>query len=200
MKNLIDILEFVSKDTIYEKLDINDVNPQKKEKDLSDKVWGFDIELIKKWILEDIPEEWDLRFLTYNNYVFDGRLYVGLGDPKTFGKAENPSVFTFNLEKGKLDLVRSPMIWLSPCDKSGNNPFDPRMKYMAMRGITDMRKECNLKPWRKQGYKGGGDFAKKISAFLSSSIQLMDIYTNGGYTNGTLEIPLKEAAKQKGLI
>lgn len=115
--------------------------------------------------------------------------------------AENAAVYRFVYEGNlKWQLDKTPHMWLSPFDKSGNNEYSPRLQYLAMRSSEDLRKECGMKMWRKCALKTEKDIIKKVSDYVKSSFALVELYTGEyPYTNGILNQSIKRAAIEAGI-
>lgn len=126
--------------------------------------------------------------------------YLRIGLKGSSLRAEGSDFFRFNLEEGKIDCTQTPLMYLSPFDKSGKNEYNPRLKYMAMRSAEDLLKECGGKPWRKVSYKNSQDIIKKVLRFVKDCFPLMSLYCGGlelkgGTLRGTLPISIAVAEK-----
>lgn len=101
-------------------------------------------------------------------------LYISLGN----NPIDRHSIycFVFRLWDGKIDCIQTPYVYLSPFDKSGNNTYNPRLKYMAMRSADELIKECGFKQWRKTKYNTTDDIVSKVSTYVNECIKLLNIY------------------------
>ena len=112
------------------------------------------------------------------------------------GIVENSARFIFILNDNKIELHTSPHTYLSPFDRSGENPFDPRMKYLAMRSGDNLMKEYYGKGWRKTGYKTEKDIVSKVGKYVKGALKLMDVYCDGyPYHQGALTTSISDAMK-----
>ena len=112
------------------------------------------------------------------------------------GIVANSARFIFILNDNKIELHTSPHTYLSPFDRSGENPFDPRMKYLAMRSGDNLMKEYYGKGWRKTGYKTEKDIVSKVGKYVKGALKLMDVYCDGyPYHQGALTTSISDAMK-----
>lgn len=106
--------------------------------------------------------------------------------------------FYIDLETGKLEYKRGPRMWLSPFDKSGENPYDRSLKYMAMRGGADLGKECGIAKFRTCPMKDEKNVAKKVCEYVNKIMELVKVYTGGyPFKNGILDISIADAYKNR---
>ena len=102
--------------------------------------------------------------------------------------------FYIDFEIGKLEFKRSPRLWLSPFDKSGENPYDRKLKYMAMRAGADLGKECGIPKFRTCPMKDEKNVAKKVCDYVNKIMELVKLYTGGyPFKDGKLDISIADA-------
>lgn len=107
------------------------------------------------------------------------------------GIETNSCFFDFFDSGSGFSIHHEPHIYLSPYDLEHDH------KYLAMRGVKDMFKECGISYFRKFAYKDEKTTAKKIADFVSKAMDLVDCYTNGyPYHRSELNISLKDAYDQ----
>ena len=138
-----------------------------------------------------------LRVMRKCKEIVPVTLLIGVGDKKIDNHSSN--AFRFDLYNGKIDGNGSPLMYLSPFDRSGNNTYKPSLKYMAMRSAEDLLKECGGKPWRKVAYKTPQDIISKTLRLVKDCLPLMNLYCGGDVLRGTelkgvLDISIADAA------
>ena len=138
-----------------------------------------------------------LRVMRKCKEIVPVTLLIGVGDKKIDNHSSN--AFRFDLYNGKIDGNGSPLMYLSPFDRSGNNTYKPSLKYMAMRSAEDLLKECGGKPWRKVIYKNPQDIISKTLRLVKDCLPLMNLYCGGDVLHGTelkgvLDISIADAA------
>ena len=105
--------------------------------------------------------------------------------------------FYIDLETGKLEYKRGPRMYLSPFDKSGENLYDRKLKYMAMRGGADLGKECGIAKFRTCPMKDEKTIAKKVCDYVNKIMALVNVYTGGyPYKDGKLDSSIADAYKK----
>lgn len=200
------------KNTILEKLRVDDINineeplpiPKPGENEWNH-VWPYDTDIIEDGLKKELPFAKSIEVQVWKGIQGSVSHYIKiyLQDKKDFpnGLTENAAVWVFEyLGNWKWDLVRSPHMYLSPFDKSGQNEYDSRLKYLAMRGAEDLRKECGMKIWRKCALKSEKDLIKKISEYMKTSFALVELYTGSyPYHDGILNQSIKIAAQTAGI-
>ena len=161
--------------------------------------WVLDKDIIINELKKQLPEaklvEVDIDSTFGHDYV---SLYINFMDKKDYphGIVENSARFIFILNDNKIELHTSPHMYLSPFDRSGENPFDPRMKYLAMRSGDNLMKEYYGKGWRKTGYKTEKDIISKVGKYVKDALELMDVYCGGyPYHQGVLTTSISDAMK-----
>lgn len=140
-----------------------------------------------------------LRVMRKGKEIMPVTLLIGICDKKSGNHFSD--AFGFDLRGGKIDGNESPLMYLSPFDRSGNNTYRPNLKYMAMRNAEDLLKECGGKPWRKVIYKNPQDIIVKTLRFVKDCLPLMNLYCGGDVLHGTelkgvLDISIADAYRQ----
>lgn len=119
-------------------------------------------------------------------------IVVQFTDTKDYpnGLIYNSCMFDFFDAGGGFKLHHYPHVYLSDYDREHD------YKYLAMRGVPDLMKECGLPSFRKFNYKDEKTTAKKIATYVSNAMDVLDCYTGGyPYHDSKLEISLKDAWK-----
>ena len=204
MKNL--------KEILVEKLKVDDINMDSESRPLPkpgenkwNHSWPYYEDLIKEGLEKELPFAKTIEVQQRKGIqnIEEHYIKIYLQDKKDFpnGLSENAAVWVFEyLGNWKWDLVRSPHMYLSPFDKSGENEYDSRLRYLAMRSAEDLRKECGMKTWRKCALKSERDIIKKISEYMKTSFALVELYTGSyPYHDGILNQSIKIAAQTAGI-
>ena len=167
----------------------------------------FDCEQVKELVekgldLKSIDAKFvDVRVTKDNAFYPSAYIEINFTEEKDWPNhiKGNACLFEFciDFEMGKLEYKRGPRLWLSPFDKSGENPYDRSLKYMAMRGGADLGKECGIPKFRTCPMKDEKTIAKKVCDFVNKIMALVNVYTGGyPYKDGKLDISIADAYKK----
>lgn len=130
-----------------------------------------------------------------DRFVKSAYIYINYTKPEDYpnGLVVNSCRFIFSLRfaGNSLELHTSPHAWLSPYDREHD------FKYLAMRSAIDMGKECGVAKFRKSKIKDEDDVANKITKYVNSIMDIVNVYTGGyPYHKSELTVPLKDAYKK----
>ena len=167
----------------------------------------FDCEQVKELVekgldLKSIDAKFvDVRVTKDNAFYPSAYIEINFTEEKDWPNhiKGNACLFEFciDFEMGKLEYKRGPRLWLSPFDKSGENPYDRSLKYMAMRGGADLGKECGIPKFRTCPMKDEKTIAKKVCDYVNKIMALVNVYTGGyPYKDGKLDISIADAYKK----